>query len=99
MLRPGSWRPELVVDDQALRLVDPVTETHVGVPGPFGRERCLVALPTNGTGPVLISPLGVVVSPTAFVSDSDDPVNLVGHRAGVWVHRILFARRTEDTRL
>ena len=46
-LQPGSWRPELLVDDRAFRLYDPTTKTLVGFAGPLGRERVLSALPTT----------------------------------------------------
>lgn len=44
--RELSRRPELVVDDHGRRLYDAATQSCVGLPGPFGRERLAQALPT-----------------------------------------------------
>ena len=95
-LRPLSWRPELLVDDHAHWLVDPATQTQVGLPGPLAKERCVFALPLNGTGPVQIKPL-------EFVRDDDsrqvaDPGRVVVGFDGLWIPRLLYARWTEDTR-
>lgn len=96
-LRLGSWRPELIVDDHAFRLWDPVDQTYVGVPGPFGRERVVFALPFNGGG----TPSGPLRSWVVHDNDgfhlADPDGNLVG-RADVWIPRLLDARWTEDTR-
>jgi hypothetical protein len=94
-LRPGSWRPELVVDDHAWRLYDPATQTFVGMPGPFGRERVVWALP-NGTGPTVLEPNKVVHDGGGFyLADPDN--NLIG-MPGLVVARMLMATRTEQTR-
>ena len=85
-----SARPELVVDGQrALR--DPAW-AQIGIPGPLGRQRIVSALPTNKAGgPVQIS--GDVL---LHLGDADG--NVIGQPQRVWVHRLLYARWTEDTR-
>ena len=95
-LRPGSWRPELVVDDHAHRLWDPTTGTYVGLPGPLGRERVIFALPTNGTGPIQVTRAKVLKDDDgAMIVDQN--VTLLG-QPGVWVHRMCYAGVVEDTR-
>jgi hypothetical protein len=93
-LRHPSPRPSVVVDPAAYGVVDP-TRTFVGLPGPFGRERVLFALPLE-PGPALLSPPTVVHDAgSAFLADPDGA--LIGDPA-VWVGRMLTARWTEDTR-
>jgi hypothetical protein len=93
-LRGPSPRPSVVVDPAAYGVVDP-TRTFVGLPGPFGRERVLFALPLE-PGPALLSPPTVVHDAgSAFLADPDGA--LIGDPA-VWVGRMLTARWTEDTR-
>lgn len=93
-LRGPSPRPSVVVDPAAFGVVDP-TRTFVGLPGPFGRERVMSALPLD-PGPALLSPPTVVHDAGSnFLADPDD--NLIGEPA-VWVSRMLTARWTEDTR-
>ena len=95
-LRPGSPRPEIIVDDAALRLRDPATGSYVGMPGPFGRERVVMALATNGTGPVWIDPHRVVGDDGGVYLA--DPTGVLVGLPGVWVARMLDARWVEDTR-
>ena len=95
-LRPGSWRPELIVDDHAHRLADP-NGNYIGIPGPLGRERCIAALPIGGSGPVQLAPHIVVRDDDTH--DIADPLrNLIGNQQAVWVMRMLYARWTLDTR-
>ena len=95
-LRPGSWRPELVVDENARWLYDPVSKTMVGFAGPLSRERVVTALPLEHGGPVLIDPQRVVSGADGFyLADPDG--NLIG-KDGLWVMRMLYARKVEDTR-
>lgn len=97
-IRSLSARPELLLDVFGLRIVDPVTSTAVGIPGPSGRERVVEALPLNGspTGPVQLAPHLVVHDQGGYyIADPDG--NLVGSQA-IWVHRMLDARWTQDTR-
>ena len=93
-LRSPSPRPAVVVDPAAFGVVDP-TGDFVGRPNPFGRERCLFALPLE-PGPALLSPPTVLRdNGPAYLADPDN--NLIGEPA-VWVERMLVARFTEDTR-
>lgn len=93
-LRHTSLRPAVVVDPAAFGVVDPA-RTFVGRSAPFGRERCLCALPLE-PGPSLLSPPTVLRDPgAAFLADPDG--TLIGV-AAVWVDRMLTARWTEDTR-
>lgn len=97
-LRTLSARPQLVVDDHARRITDSTAVTvRVGIPGPFGRERVVAALPTNKTsGPVLLEPARVVCdSALCYLGDADG--NMLGEPA-VWVHRMAYARWVGDTR-
>jgi hypothetical protein len=93
-LRGPSPRPSVVVDPAAFGVVDP-TRTFVGLPGPFGRERVMSALPLD-PGPALLSPPTVVRDAgSAYLADPDGA--LIGDPA-VWVDRMLFCVMTEDTR-
>jgi hypothetical protein len=93
-LRGPSPSPTVTVDPAAFGVVDP-TGGIVGLPGPFGRERVMSALPLD-PGPALLSPPTVIHDGgSSFLADPDD--NLIGEPA-VWVNRMLTARWTEDTR-
>jgi hypothetical protein len=97
-LRTLSARPEIVVDNNGLRLVDPVSSSTVGAPRPLGRQRIVTAIPTNETetGPVQISAAQALHDNQLFyLADPDG--NLIGQPA-IWVHRLLSARWTQDTR-
>lgn len=95
-LRTPSARPELVVDPRAYTVLDPSDLTRVGLPGPFGRARCLYALPVNESPQQWLEPHKVVHDHDgAYLADPDG--NLIGTN-GVWVARMLGARWTEDTR-
>jgi hypothetical protein len=92
-LRPPSARPEILLDQRSGAVQDPASVTQVGRPGPFGRERCLFALPL----PVTELSRGVLLK------DQDgsmlgDPAGTVIGMPRVYVHRMLYARPTEDTR-
>lgn len=94
-LRHTSLRPSVVVDPAAFGIVDPDSSTFVGRDAPFGRERCLFALPLE-PGPSLLSPPTVVRDPgSAYVADPDGA--LIGVEA-TWVSRMLTTRWVEDTR-
>jgi hypothetical protein len=94
-LRHPSDRPSVVVDPAAFGVVDPSTNSTIGRPGPFGRERLMSALPLD-PGPALLSPPSVLHDPgPAYLADADG--SLIGEPA-VWVERMLTARSTEDTR-
>jgi hypothetical protein len=93
-LRHPSLRPSVVVDPAAFGVFAP-DSSLLGRPGPFGRERCLFALPLD-PGPALVSPPTVVHDPgSAYLADPDGA--LIGTPA-TWVSRMLTARWTEDTR-
>jgi hypothetical protein len=97
-LRTLSARPEIVVDNQGFRLIDASDGSSVGVPGPFGRQRIVTAISTNETeaGPVQISAaLTLHDNQLFYLADPDG--NLIGAPA-LWVHRLLSARWTQDTR-
>lgn len=103
-----SARPQLVVDTSQQRIVDsnapaqapnppvPPLQGSVGQQAPFGRGKMLTALPTNGSGPVMLSPPVVFGSSLSYLVDPDG--FFVGERAAVFVHRLLTARWVEDTR-
>lgn len=96
-LRDVSARPELIVGvPGAARVVDPTDKSKVGLSGPFGRERCLYALPLGGVGAqqfaasrLLADTLGALVA---------DPDSFTIGTYGVWISRLLTARSSEDTR-
>lgn len=97
-IRGLSSRPELLVDERGRKIGDPVSDTVVGVRGPWGRERIIAALPTNEAahGPVQLAPHVVLHDNGGFyIADPDG--NLLG-RSAIWVHRMLDARWTQDTR-
>lgn len=94
-IRHLSARPHLLVDTWGFRLRDPTDGTYVGVPGPFGRERVVYALPLNGPLP---APVGRAVVDTWGMAVRDPQGNLLGDRASAWINRILSAQWTADTR-
>lgn len=103
-----SLRPEFLVSTDPQRVVDAQTgapstdvtqmQATIGVygAGAFGRGRMLTALPTNGSGPVMVWPPMVIASPLSYLVDPDG--YFVGERAAGFVHRLLTARWVEDTR-
>ena len=93
-LRHPSLRPSVVVDPAAFGIVTP-DSSALGRPGPFGRERCLYALPLE-PGPALLSP-PVVLHDPGFAYVADPQGALIGTPA-VWVSRMQTARWVEDTR-
>jgi hypothetical protein len=93
-LRNPSPRPGLVVDQANFALVDPANQ-FVGKPGPFGRERCLYALPLN-PGPALLS-APTLIRDAGPASVADPELTIIGQPA-VWVSRMLCAGIVEDTR-
>jgi hypothetical protein len=88
----------LLRDEHHNRIVDTLTPLGtIGRLGPWGRERCLYALPLNNYGPVQIVPHGWVRDEDSTqVAAPDDTI--VGTHGPVWVHRFLAARWVEDTR-
>jgi hypothetical protein len=92
-LRQPSPRPELLLDQRSGAVQDPASLTRVGRSGPFGRERCLFALPL----PVQELSRGVLLRDQDSAMLADAAGNVIGVPR-VYVHRMLFARWTEDTR-
>jgi len=90
-----SPRPELLVGLTPV-VGEPAGVTLVGRDGPRGRDRMLFALPLNGTGPVEVVRGRTVTAVGARLADPDG--DLVGDRAMLWIHRLLTAAATEDTR-
>jgi hypothetical protein len=91
-LRQPSPRPELLLDRQSNLLQDPAAST-VGMAGPFGRSRCLYALPLA----VQELSRGVLLKDQDGAMLADPAGNVIGV-SRVYVHRMLTARWTEDTR-
>lgn len=99
-LRPVSARPELVVGEPHQPRVEAPDGTQLGVSaGPVWRERVLYALPLNGqgSGPVQLARAGLVQGDQNLLGDPSN--NVIGGDSPVWVHRMLYAARTEDTRI
>lgn len=96
-LRALSERPELVVDDRGRPVVDPVP-TQVGFPGPLGRNRLVAALPLNKSGhmPVQLEPWRALVDDRGLMIG--DSAGTVLGTAAVFVHRLVSATRSPQTR-
>ena len=95
-IRTETARPLLTVDHLGRSVADPVPQ-FVGRAGPHGRDRIIQALPLNGDGPRQLAPPTVLVaSEPSYVGDTGGA--LVGVSGPVWVHRMLDARWTQDTR-
>jgi hypothetical protein len=92
-LRQPSPRPELLLDQNSNPVQDPASVTQVGIAGPFGRARCLFALPLPWTE----LSRGVLLKDQDGAMIADAAGNVIGV-ARVYVHRMLSARPTEDTR-
>jgi hypothetical protein len=92
-LRAPSPRPELLLDQRSGAVQDPASLTRVGRSGPFGRERCLFALPL----PVQELSRGVLLKDQDGAMVADAGGNVIG-LPRVYVHRMLSAGRVEDTR-
>jgi hypothetical protein len=97
-LRNLSERPQLVVSDLPTRVGDRTDATDVGIGGPFGRHRLVTALPLNKAGgPLQLVPARVIHdSALCYLGDPDG--NLVGDRSALWVHRMVTAKVTRNTR-
>jgi hypothetical protein len=94
-LRGLSARPEVLVGPSSVP-GDPATGGQIGVAGPLGRGRMVRGVPTNKTGPVqLQAPLLLCDNGGNLFGD---PSSVVLGTQGVWVHRMLYATRTIDTR-
>ena len=90
-----SPRPELLVGLTPV-VGEPAGATLVGRAGPRGRDRMLFALPLNGAGPVEVIRGRTVTAVGARLADADGA--LIGDRGTLWIHRLLSAAATEDTR-
>lgn len=96
-LRGLSSRPYVVVDERGRSVGEGAsTSSRIGLDGPLGRERCLYALPLNGSGPVQWWP-HVVIRDQGSVQLADSSGNVIGEGA-VWISRLLTARWVEDSR-
>jgi hypothetical protein len=97
-LRTLSARPEILIDNNGFPLIDPVDKSRVGMPGPLGRHRIVSAIPSNESeaGPLLLS-ADVALHDNQLFYLADPQGNLIGTPA-IWVHRLLHARWTQDTR-
>jgi hypothetical protein len=92
-LRQPSARPEILLDQRSGAVQDPASLTRVGRSGPFGRERCLFALPL----PVAELSRGVLLRDQDGAMVADPAGNVIG-TLRVYVHRMLTCSITEDTR-
>jgi hypothetical protein len=90
-----SPRPEIVVDSAGSPVSDAVD--LVGFAGPLGRHRLVAALPTNGTGPVLIARARTLAD-NRSLAVVDAAGTVLGSAGTVWVHRLVYAQRTPNTR-
>lgn len=86
------------MDSQGIPIGDVTSQSTVGVPNPLGNERLVKAIPLNEaqTGPVQIAPYETLRDNAGY-SIADPDGNLIGF-PGIWVHRMVYARWTEDTR-
>lgn len=95
MLRDLSARPLVLVDDHARPQGD--TAAFIGIPGPLGRNRLVSALKLNNNPPLqLLAPEVIVGDHDCLLFDPTD-ASIVGVK-GIWIHRMLKATRTRDTR-
>jgi hypothetical protein len=80
-------------------VIDPANAI-VGVTGkPLGNGRLVAAIPTNEaqTGPLQLQAARVIQSPDlSYLGDPSG--NLVGDRKALWLYRLVYARKTIDTR-
>lgn len=91
-------RPTLTVDENAGRVAEPVTDrTYPGIPGAFGYFRIVTCLPTNGAGPVMVMEPLVLGDGQSYLGDPTD-ATFVGEHGPQYIHRLLSARWTENTR-
>lgn len=98
-LRNVSERPQLVVDERGRSVGVPVSNvTHVGRQGPLGRHRLVEALPLNKAGGPLQLTAARVLHDSQFCYLGDPDGNLVGDRSALWVHRMVTAKLTINTR-
>jgi hypothetical protein len=93
-----SLRPTLTVDERAGRVAEPVgsVRTFPGMSGTFGYFRLVTCLPTNGAGPVLVMQPLALGDGQSYLGDIDG--NFVGEHGPQYIHRLLTARWTENTR-
>jgi hypothetical protein len=96
--RTVSLRPTLTVDARAGRVAEPtgVNRTYPGTPSAFGEFRIVTCLPTNGAGPVMVMQPLVLGDGQSYLGDPFG--NFVGEHGPQYIHRLLSARWTENTR-
>ena len=96
-----SARPTLTVDENAGRVATSrsagVDRTYPGLPeGSFNAMRMVTCLPTNGDGPVKVTDALVLGDGRSYLGD---PFGMfVGEHGPQFIHRLLTARWTENTR-
>lgn len=95
MLRHLSSRPLLLVDDHAHPQGD--TTSLVGKPGPLGRERIVSALKLNNNPPMQLAAPDALADAHDYLLFDPTDASVVGVK-GIWIHRLLKATRTKDTR-
>jgi hypothetical protein len=93
-----SARPTLTVDERAGRVIEPVAPngTYPGMPLAFGLMRMATCLPTNGAGPVMVVEPLVLGDGQSYLGDPSG--TFVGEHGPEYIHRLLSARWTENTR-
>ena len=95
-LRNLSDRPELIIDPVRGRRVIGDAAFQLGIDAPR-LGRMVTALPPNKNGPVqLRAPMAIADGDGTLLADAGG--NLVGESNALWVHRMLTATLTPDTR-
>ena len=90
-----SARPELVVDQRNRSSQDPQSNTIPGIPGPFGRQRLVSALPLHNGPQTIVKPVALSDQNGVMLAD---PNNVVLGTPGIKIDRLLSATKSRDTR-
>jgi hypothetical protein len=90
-----SDRPTLLVDDRGSGVGIAPPPSNVGKPGPLGRRRVLMTLPLKNGPQYLRFPKVTEDSNGNYLAD---PAGALLGFAGIYVHRLVIATKTEDTR-
>jgi hypothetical protein len=90
-----SARPQFVVDASGGSVGD--LTAQLGGPGPFGRNRLVPALPLNKSHAVQLAPAWLLVDSAGCLLADPSGANLLG-AAALYVHRLLAAAKTSNTR-
>ena len=94
-LRPPSARPTLATDERGAALVD-TGAGQIGLDGPITRERVLLTLPLKNGPRQLAGSTVFHDTDTSYLADTAN--QLIGFDTVLWVHRLLTATVTWDTR-